>query len=214
MRRALSITILLAAVLALPAEILDRIAVSVGNRVITETDLYKEIRITAFLNGDKPDFSPENKRRTAERMVDQRLMRNELDVSRYLVPSPAEAEEALTKLKSRFPDDAAYRRSLAAYGINEDDLKARLGWELTLMRFIEVRFRPGIQIGEQEIRNYFDQHMQAFERANPGKPPLFNDYRAGIERTLTDEATDRQVEQWLQRARNRARIQYHDEVFR
>ncbi len=217
MRRALSISICLAA-MAWPAargEILDCIAVSVGNRVITQTDLDKEIRITAFLNGDKPDFSPDNKRRTAGRMVDQWLMRAELDVSRSLLPSAAQSDAALKEAKGRFPDETAYRRSLAEYGISEDDLKARLGWELTLMRFIEVRFRPGVQIGDEQIRNYFNQNVRpALEKSQPGKSPSLDDYRENIERTLTDQATDQQMEQWLQRARNRTRIQYHDEVFR
>ena len=85
----------LGAVLAMcvaQAEVIDRIAVSVGKSVITEADLTSEIRITAFLNSGKPDFSAENKRRTAERMVDQRLVRVELEAIRYVLPSAAEAE--------------------------------------------------------------------------------------------------------------------------
>lgn len=217
MRPVILISIWLTALARFPvhAEIIDRIAVSVGNRVITETDLLKEIRITAFLNGEKPDFSAGNKRTTAERMVDQRLMRSELEISKYLVPSPAEAGESLKKLKARFPDDAAYRRSLAEYGIGEEDLKARLGWELTLLRFIDVRFRPGVQIGDQEIRDYFNKNIRpALENAHPGKPVSLDDYRDEIEQKLTDQTADTQVEQWLERARNRTRIEYHDEVFR
>ena len=52
-------------VLAITArgEIIDRIAVSVGNRVIAESDLNREIRVAAFLDGVKPDFSPAGIRR-------------------------------------------------------------------------------------------------------------------------------------------------------
>lgn len=89
MRRGFSIAICLAGLLAAGAgaAIIDRIAVSVGSRVITETDLDREIRITALLNNAKPDFSPANKRTTAERMVDQALIRSELETSRYPMPS-------------------------------------------------------------------------------------------------------------------------------
>jgi len=217
MRRTLHISICLAglAALAAHAEIVDRIAVSVGNRVITESDLYREIRLTAFLNGQKLDFSPESKRQTAERLVDQRLMRTELDMSRYLLPSTEESDAALKELKSRFPDDAAYRRGLAEYGIREDDLKARLAWQLTLVRFIDVRFRSGIQVSDEEIRNYFNQHLRpVLEKTHPGQPLSLDDYRDRIEQTLTGEAADQQAEQWLKRARSRNRIVYHDEVFR
>ena len=52
MGRRLSMAGCLAALVAAAssAAIIDRIAVSVGNRVITETDVDREMRITAFLN--------------------------------------------------------------------------------------------------------------------------------------------------------------------
>jgi hypothetical protein len=216
MRRALSISICLAGwMLAAHAEILDRIAVSVGNRVITETDLAREIRLTAFLNGQKPDFGPENKRQTAERLVDQLLMRADLDVSRSLLPSAEESEIELKEVKQRFADEAAYRRALAEYGITEEDLRARLKWQLTLVRFIDIRFRAGVQISDEDVRNYFNEHLRpTLEKSHPGQPISLDDYRENIERTLGSEAANQQAEQWLRRARNRTRIVYHDEVFR
>jgi hypothetical protein len=217
MRRRFSIAISLAGLMAAAAgaAIVDRIAVSVGNRVITETDLDREIRITALLNGGKPDFSPANKRQTAERMVDQTLVRSELEASRYPPPSAADTAAALEEEKARFGDDAAYRRALAEYGVSEDDLKARLTWQLTLLRFIEVRFRPGIQIGDEEIRKYFNEHLRAgLIEAHPGQTPSVENSRAGIEQTLISQAANQQVEQWLKEARRRTHIQYHDEVFR
>jgi len=217
MRRRFSIAICLNGLLAgaAAAAIVDRIAVSVGNRVITETDLDREIRITALLNGGKPDFSPANKRQTAERMADQTLVRNEVEANRYPPPSAADTATALEEEKARFGNDAAYRRALAEYGVGEDDLQARLAWQLTLLRFIGVRFRPGIQITPEEILKYFNEHMRAgLIAAHPGQTPSVDDYSAGIEQTLISQAADQQVELWLKEARRRTHIQYHDEVFR
>ncbi|MGA3076963.1 MAG: SurA N-terminal domain-containing protein [Bryobacteraceae bacterium] len=217
MRRRFTIAIWLAGVVAAAGargKTIDRIAVSVGNRVITETDVDREIRITALLNNEKADFSPAKKRAAAERMVDQTLVRSELEASRYLPPSAAEMEAALAEEKARFGDDATYRRALAAYGVSEEDLKARLEWQLTLLRFIDVRFRPGIQIGDEEIRKYFDEHMSAgLMAAHPGQTPSVDDHRAGIVQKLIDQAADQQVEQWLKESRRRTRIQYHEEAF-
>jgi hypothetical protein len=205
----------LAAAAGARAEIIDRIAVSVGNRVITEADLDREIRITAFLNNGKPDFGAENKRAAADRMVDQTLVRSELEASRYLPPSDTETEAALQEERARFGDEAAYRRALAEYGIGETDLKARLAWQLTLLRFIDARFRPGIQIGEDDIRKYFDEQMRAgLIAAHPGQTPSLEEHRVSIIQTLAGQAADQQVEQWLKESRRRTHIQYHDEVFR
>jgi hypothetical protein len=84
-----------------------------------------------------------------------------------------------------------------------------------LVSFIGLRFRPGIQIGDEEIRKYFDEHMRAgLMQAHPGQTPSLDDRRAGIEETLISQAAAQQVEQWLKEARRRTHIQYHDEVFR
>jgi hypothetical protein len=215
MRRALSITLCAAAIMAARAAIIDRIAVSVGNRVITATDLDREIRITAFLNNAKPDFSAANKRKTAERMVDQTLIRSEIEISRYLLPTAGEVDAALKALKDRYPDEAAYRGALSQHGISEDELRTMLLWQLTLVRFIDARFRPGIQISAEQIQKYFNEHVRpSLEQAHPGKPASLDDYREGIEQTLTGEAANQQVEQWLKDARGRTRIDYHEEVFR
>ncbi len=67
-------------------EVIDRIAVSVGYQAITESEIELAIRITSFINGDKPDLSPQSRRKAAERLADQMLIRNEMKLSRYPMP--------------------------------------------------------------------------------------------------------------------------------
>src|SRR5262245_9914320 len=62
---------LLALSVTCQAEIIDRIAVVVGNGVITESQIIREIRLAAFLDGKPLDFSAESKRKTADRLVEQ-----------------------------------------------------------------------------------------------------------------------------------------------
>src|SRR5262245_7837713 len=85
-------------------EVIDRIAVSVNNRVITESEILRQIRITAFMNGEKPDFSAENKRRTADRLVEQALIRHEIETSRYITV-PASSKAQYEQMRQRYKDD-------------------------------------------------------------------------------------------------------------
>lgn len=197
------------------AGIIDRIAVSVGNRVITTSDLDREMRVTALLNGAKPDFSAAARRATAERMVDQRLVRNELETSRYPAPKAAEVIPELERFRKKyFADDEDYRRTLAADGISEDDLKAELLWQRTLLLFIDVRFRPGVQVAAQEVQDYFDKTVAPAARlAHPGQTPSLEEYRGEIEDKLAGDKVDQEIERWLQQARKRTRIVFHEEVF-
>ena len=198
-----------------PAVIIDRIAVSVGNRVITESDLVREIRVAAFLNGVEPDLGGTAKRTAAERMVEQKLIRGELESSRYPLPSAAEVDPILAKFKQEhYPAAGDYDRELARRQISDRDVRDELLWQRTLLRFIEIRFRPGVQVSDQEIQDYFASVVEpAAHTAHPDQPVALEDYRDQIEETLAGERTDQQVDTWLREARRQAEIVFHSEVF-
>jgi hypothetical protein len=206
---------LLALDIGLQAVIIDRVAASVGNRVITASGVDRQIRVAAFQDGVKPDFAPAARRAAAERMVEQKLIERELSNSRYPLPDPAELLPALDQFrKDHFKDDRDYQRALAENGITEQDFKDLLLWQRTLLLFIEVRFDTGAQITDQEIQDYFEKTVKpAAQLAHPGEPVDLDDYRDQIEQTLAGHRADQQLDTWLKEARKRVEIVYHDEVF-
>ena len=213
MRRGFQAVVLASAAIA-HAEIIDRIAVSVGNSVLTATDLDREIRVTAFLNSMPPDFTPASKRATAERLIEQKLIRREIELSRYPVPDAAMAEPAFEESRTHFKSGDDFRRALAEYGITEQDVRDQLLWQLTLLRFIEVRFRPGVQAADQDIQDYFEKVVKpTAEAAHPGEPVTLDDYRDKIAETLTGQRADRELDNWLKETRKRTEIVFHEELF-
>ena len=206
----------LAMAMAARGEIIDRIAASVGNRVITASDLDREIRVAAFQDGVKADFSAARKRATVEAMVEQKLIRTELANSRYPLPDPAELAPAIEQFKkAHFKDDQQYRAALAEYGITEEDFKELLLWQRTLLLFIQLRFETGVQLGAQEVEEYFTKTVKpAAEAAHPGQPVSLEDYRDQIERKLTGQRADQQMDIWLRDVQNRTNVVLHDEVLR
>jgi hypothetical protein len=202
-------------VLAASGTIIDRIAVSVGNRAIAASDIDREIRITAFLNGVKPDFSPSARRAAAGRLVEQTLVRIEVEASRYPVPTSAEVQTALDGFKKQhYADDAAYQRALTDYGITEQDVINELLWQRTLLSYIDVRFRPSVQVSDKEIQDYFQKVVKpAADAAHPGKSATLDEYRDQIEETLAGKKEDDELNRWLEQTKQRSEIVYHDEAF-
>jgi hypothetical protein len=196
-------------------EIIDRVAVSAGNRVITTSDIDREIRVVSFQQRIQPVFNPATRRATADRMVEQKLISIELENSSYAVPTPADIQPAEAAFRKQyFPSDDAFRRSLADYSITEQDFLDELLWQRTLLLFIEIRFRPGVQISDSEIQDYFHSVVEpAAGAAHPGQPVTLEDYRDRIEETLAGQQVDRQVDTWLKEARQRTEIVYHPEAF-
>ena len=125
------------------AELVDRIAVVVGNTAITESEVLQEVQVTAFLNGTQPDLSPVSKRQAAERLVEQELLRREIAVSRYIEPEESGTEETLQQVRRRYASAAEFQKALQRYDITEAEMKKHIAWQLTLLRFTEFRFRQG-----------------------------------------------------------------------
>ena len=191
------------------AEIIDRVAVTVDKRAITESEILRQIRVTAFLNNEQPDFSPANRRSTADRLVEQMLIRQEVDSSGFT--GDAEAPfESYAQLKKRFKSDEEYTQALAKYGLRDKDVRQALEWQSVFLDFVALRFRPGIQIPPSEIREYYDAQVAQ----NPGKLPPFDDAKADIEEILTSQRVDNALDRWLGQARTQTRIRYMQEVFR
>jgi len=199
-----------------PAEIIDRIAVSVGNRVITVSDIERQLRLAAFLSGSKPEFSADARRKMAETMVDQKLVSRELETARYPEPDVFELDAAFADFKGNyFPSDADYRRALADTGISEAELKENLLWQRRWLSFVGVRFRPAIQVTDAEIREYFEKTvLPVAQAANPGATFTLDEFRDRIHTKLTGDRVDQQMAQWIAEMRARTEVVFHEEAFR
>jgi hypothetical protein len=206
---------LVCSVFVLSAEIIDRIAVSVGNQAITTSDLDREIRVSAFLNRSQPDLSPAARRTMADRMVEQRLILRELENSRYPAPAAPEIDPVLEKFKKdNFASDEQYSQALAEDGITDQQVRDELLWQRRLLQFIDVRFRPSVQVSDQEIQDYFIKVVEpAAQAAHPGQPVTLEEYRDRIEEKLTGEQVDKQMSAWLASQRERSQVVLHPEAF-
>ncbi len=196
-------------------EIIDRIAVIVGRDVITESALLRAIRVTAFLNQEEPDFTPASRRLTAERLVDQTLIRREMQTARYAFPEASEVAALAEQIrKQRFQTPEDFRRALEHYRITEEDLREALARQLATLRFIELRFRPSVAVPEVELRRYYETRMlPQWQNKSGTKPPPFEEVQAEIEQLLAGEQADRLLEEWLKQARSQTRIEFKAKAF-
>jgi hypothetical protein len=211
-----SLILALAIPLAVHAETIDRVAVSIGNRVITTSDIERQIRVSAFLSGTKPDLGAAGRRKAAEAMIDQRLIQTELDAARYPEPSPEDLDAGFADFKAKFyPTPERYRAALAASGVTEDDVKEELHRQRRWASYVGVRFRPAVSITEKDIADYFATTVEPAARAaNPGATVSLDEFRERIGEKLAGDRADAQMVDWLGKARQQVEIVFHEEAFR
>jgi hypothetical protein len=184
------------------AEVLDRVAVSIGNQVITESQLIREIQLDSLLNNEPATFTPAAMRAAADRLIEQKLVRKEMEMGRYPTAAPEEASAMIQNLVKNRPD---FARELAAAGIGLDELQQHLQWGLTLAHFIDLRFRPAVQVTNGDIEKYYREQF--------GSSQALADVRARITETLQAQRSDAALDAWLKDTKAHTVIEYRKEVF-
>lgn len=190
--------LLLAAAVVSSAAVVDRVAVVVGKNVITESEVVQDLRLTEFLNQQPLDLSMAKRREAADKMVDQQLLRGEMETSRFAMPDVKQADAMLANFhREHYPSAAAFHAALAHYGITEAEVKQRLLWQLAVIQFTDVRFRPELPLPPPS-------NVQTANRMRAGAAPPAE---AG------SQSVDQAMEQWLKQERSSTHIVFKQEAF-
>lgn len=194
-------------VAAVGATIVDRIAITAGNQMISDSEIDQRIRLSAFESGQKPAFDPGSRKKAADRLIDQKLVEHEMDVGHYPRLTPERSQSLLSGYAKQYfkGDNKAMETNLASYGLTVDDLQQDLAKQQDLLTFVSLRFRPSIQVTDQDVRDYFQKTVQP--KLPPGSGGI-DDYRSQIETTITNTRADAEVDSWLKEQRKRYRIEY------
>ncbi len=197
------------------AVMLDRIVVSVGLDAITESQLKEEMAVTAFLNHEPVQNTPEQRRAAAHRLVQQTLVARDMELAHFPKAEPAQVDAAMKRIEAAYGDNARFNAELRRYGIDAGTLRAHVENQLTTLRFIEYRFRPERTISEEELQSAYDRRTANWGRDHPGVgKPSFHDTRDALRSELMDQRTDEALDNWLNQTASQVRIVYLDPSLR
>jgi hypothetical protein len=201
---------------SLPAEpvVIDRIAVIVDEHVIKASDIDRYLRVTEFLNRMPLNTSADVRRKTAERLIDQTVIREGMEKGGYSKSTASETDGMVKKLRAdRFGgSDVRLEQELSRYGLTEAELRIQLGWQLDVLNFINERFRPGVLVTEDQIKTYYEQHRADLLRQFP-QLKTYESLEPKIRASLEGERLNKNFDDWLAEARKRDRIVYREEAF-
>src|SRR5580704_15966781 len=189
--------------------ILDRIAVIAGTHVIKASDIDRDIRLTDFLNREPLKITPATKREAAERLITQDIIRQEIISGAYQRPAEGEGAALEVQLqRDRFSNSSQrMHEELQKYGLTESELRERLLWQITVLQFINQRFRVGVVVTDEDIRNYYDQHAAEL-RKQQLKNITLETLTPKIKEMLEGERINQSFNEWLDQARQGYRVEF------
>jgi len=189
-------------------QVVDRVVAQVNGHVVLQSDWEEEVAFEAFSNGRDPDSFTEAERKAAlDRLVDQELLREQVRPSQ---PAPADQVAAqVAEVRKLHPDcatDASWHTKLQRYGLTEASLKKRLSDDIQLMRLVEDRLRPSIQIDQHAVETYYHDHLLPDIKKTGGSAQPLTEVFTRIKDLLAEKKMNELLTGWLANLRSESHI--------
>jgi len=195
-------------------EVIDRIVAKVNGHIILQSDWDDALRYEALLSG-KPlgQFTDEDRRSVLDRLIDQELLDEQMKSATFQHASEAEAEARVAEARKQYPEaatGAGWQAILHRFQLNQKELIAHVQLQIDLMRLVDARLRPQVQIDSKSIEAYYrDKFVPQLKRAGAGDVSL-SDVSGKIRELLTQQKVNELLVSWLQNLRSESKVTIPD----
>ncbi len=201
--------------------VLDRVVGVVNGDVLLESDVKEEQRFAALEPFSVPPGT-DTLKRAARRLANRTLILQQMKEQQLGINiTDDQVRQALMELRTHLPKcrqahcstDEGWKTFLAANGLTEDEVFAHWKQRLAILKFIDLRFRSGIRIPNEEIEAYYQKSiLPVYERQNE-KPPALSELSPRIEEILLQQHVNELLQDWLNSLRDEGSVQILDPAY-
>ncbi|MDE1177620.1 MAG: SurA N-terminal domain-containing protein [Edaphobacter sp.] len=189
--------------------VLDSVVAIVNGDVILESDVDEERRFETIqpYRGSATEFSRDL---AIQRLINRTLITQQAAVEPGTTTiTDADVKKQIQTLRQDIPQceqyhcetDEGWQKFLAAHGFTVSAFEQRWRSRMELLKLIEVRFRDGIGIDHEEIKEYYEKTMLPEYQRQHVKPPKLDDISARIEEVLLQQRVSTLLRDWLKSLR-------------
>lgn len=200
--------------------LLDRVVAVVNGDVILESDVDEERRFAEI----QPyrETTVVSRDSVIQRLVDRDLILQQAE----LQPEDKVTDEALSgqlaTLRTDIPackqynceTDDGWKKYLGVHGFTVEEFQEQWRKRMELLKFIEVRFRNGVTISDDQIKAYYEKAMLPEYAKRNVTPPPIETVSNRIEEVLLQQQVGSLLQDWLKslRAQGSVRMMTPGEV--
>jgi peptidyl-prolyl cis-trans isomerase SurA len=201
-----------------PAVVLDRVVAVVNRRVILSSDLDDEIQFSV-LDPNRVGQGTLTRPLALEQLISRALIEQQIrqEDAQAAQPPAAEVAARLNEIRKELPacvrancaSDEGWKAFLAEHGLTPERVETYLRRRLEVLRFIEQRFRQGIQISQQQIAAYYNDTLLPQYAPGESAPPL-DQVAPRIEEILLQQQVNALFDDWLANLRKQGDVEILD----
>jgi|ERR1022692_1428582 hypothetical protein len=192
------------------ADVIDRIIATVNGRIILQSDWDEALCYEALLTGRSvAQFTDDDRRAVLDRLIDQELLRGQMKSADFAHATDVEVTARVDDARKQYPQAAtagAWQSLLAQYHLTEKDLFTHVREQIDLMRLVDARLRPTVEIDSKSIEAYYrDQFAPKLKQSGASEVPLA-EVSNRIRELLTEEKVSELLVSWLQTLRSEGQV--------
>ncbi len=194
--------------------VVDKTVATIGDGVgdpelVTYSDLLWALALQPNVPLNPP--TSEDLNRALQLLTNQRLFALEAERVPRAAPDEKEIKKEIERILAQFPSTAEFEKRLRIVGFNsvkDENFERMMEQRVSIEKYLDFRFRSFVVITpEDEAKYYRDIYVPEFRRLNPGllMPPL-DEKRVEINRFLTEEKVESDIERFLDFSKRRSEI--------
>jgi hypothetical protein len=192
---------------------LDRVVAIVNGDLVLDSDVDEERRFAAFEPYRAPatEFSRE---KAIERLINRDLILQQIKLQPEDQVADADVTKQIDKLRQTIPACKQYHcetkegwdRFLKDQGFTEASLFARWKQRMEMLLFIEERFRMGVTITPDQIKDYYDKTLLPEYGGQHATPPKLEAISSQIQQVLLQQKVTSLLDDWLKSLRAQGNV--------
>jgi hypothetical protein len=200
--------LVLGLLLCLPAaaEVVDRVAATVNDAAIAESEVRRAMVVSA-LEPRPGEDSEAFRGRVLDALIEERIEYE--DAARFgpAAPNAFEIDKAMSTLRERIRStgkdpDAEFARS----GMTVDEVRVSIERQLVISSYLRERFAPIAYADEEQARDEYEKRFVPEQKAAGVAPAPFEAVAEEMRRRYSERVFDEEVAKWLKELRLKARV--------
>jgi hypothetical protein len=181
---------------------------AVNGKVITESDLRIARNLNSLLVFGKDEQGGGSSRQAQiSRSIDLELIRQELTNFPLDPDEQSGIEARVEELKAGYVEIGGLDPLLRKLGLQAAELQDYLRLQASILRFVNLRFRPFVSVSPDEVSAYYrDKLAPKLQGAGVPVPPV-EEVSAKIEDLLKEEKVNAALDDWIKELRAHSRIE-------
>jgi hypothetical protein len=199
-------------------EVLDRVVAVVNNHAILSSDIADAMRYS-ILDPEPGNGEALTPKRALQQLISRSLIRQQIreEEATASEPSDAEVQARIAQIRKDLPvcvrencaSDAGWSAFLIAHGLTNAEVERYERLRMEVLGFIEMRFRQGIRISEEDTANYYNHTLLPQYAKGAAVPPLA-EVAPRIQEILLQQHVTLLFNSWLDSLRRQGDVEVLD----